>query len=181
MWTTGYLQPILESSQDLSNMEGVNEDGMITLKFTRPRNTGDSQDVAFTNDKGELVLTLKCNQGWGSTSSIKHLSSRRVLLLEKCQQNLDFFPIKNSSRRENCNRRAWWLSSVAYFDQHLGAVHSKPWLKSSFFMFLCRKLKKTLKSGVSYIATKRWSSVLFTEKTFFSHLLICLPSKQRGK
>ena len=54
MWTTGYLQPILESSQDLSNMEGVNEDGMITLKFTRPRNTGDSQDVAFTNDKGWL-------------------------------------------------------------------------------------------------------------------------------
>ena len=84
MWTTGYLQPILESSQDLSNMEGVNEDGMITLKFTRPRNTGDSQDVAFTNDKGELVLTLQCNQGSDSPSStIKVFSSSRVLLLEK--------------------------------------------------------------------------------------------------
>ena len=51
MWTTGYLQPILESSQDLTNMEGIIEDGFTTLKFTRLRNTGDAQDVAFTDDK----------------------------------------------------------------------------------------------------------------------------------
>ena len=54
MWTTGYLQPILESSQDLSNMEGVVEDGFTTLKFTRPRNTNDNQDIAFSDDKGLL-------------------------------------------------------------------------------------------------------------------------------
>ena len=53
MWTTGYLQPILESSQDLSNMEGVIEDGITTLKFTRLRNTNDKQDIEFTNDKGK--------------------------------------------------------------------------------------------------------------------------------
>jgi hypothetical protein len=55
MWTTGYLQPILESSQDLSNMEGVVEDGFTTLKFTRPRNTNDNQDIAFTDDKGQFL------------------------------------------------------------------------------------------------------------------------------
>ena len=63
MWTTGYLQPILESSQDLTNMEGAIEDGFTTLKFTRKRNTGDNQDVAFTDDKrkqlGYTVLNIK--------------------------------------------------------------------------------------------------------------------------
>ena len=56
MWTTGYLQPILESSQDLTNMEGVIEDGFTTLKFSRLRNTGDNQDVAFTDDKRKNFL-----------------------------------------------------------------------------------------------------------------------------
>lgn len=58
MWTTGYLQPILESSQDLTNMEGIIEDGFTTLKFTRKRNTGDNQDIAFTDDKRKLIGTL---------------------------------------------------------------------------------------------------------------------------
>ena len=35
MWTTGYLQPVLESSQDLSKQVGTIEDGITTLKFSR--------------------------------------------------------------------------------------------------------------------------------------------------
>ena len=62
MWTTGYLQPILESSQDLTNMEGIIEDGFTTLKFTRLRNTGDAQDVAFTDDKRKnFILRFFCS------------------------------------------------------------------------------------------------------------------------
>lgn len=56
MWTTGYLQPILEASQDLSKLEGKIEDGVTTLKFSRPRNTNDNQDVAFTDDKGMYMI-----------------------------------------------------------------------------------------------------------------------------
>ena len=56
MWTTGYLNPILESSQDLSNQEGKIEDDVITFKFSRPRNTNDNQDVAFTDDKGLYMI-----------------------------------------------------------------------------------------------------------------------------
>jgi hypothetical protein len=37
-------------------MEGIIEDGFTTLKFTRPRNTRDSQDVAFTDDKRKYIL-----------------------------------------------------------------------------------------------------------------------------
>ena len=56
MWTTGYLAPILENSQDLSKTEGKIEDGILTLKFSRPRNTNDNQDVAFTDDKGLYMI-----------------------------------------------------------------------------------------------------------------------------
>lgn len=56
MWTTGYLQPVLEASQDLSRQEGKIEDGVTTLKFSRPRNTNDRQDEAFTDDKGLYMI-----------------------------------------------------------------------------------------------------------------------------
>jgi hypothetical protein len=32
MWTTNYLNPILEPSQDISDMSGTLEDGFATLK-----------------------------------------------------------------------------------------------------------------------------------------------------
>ena len=81
MWTTGYLNPILEANQDIKNAEGKVEDGVTTIKFTRARDTGDSgqvhikitfksqkvikncmynfknfQDVAFTDDKGLYMI-----------------------------------------------------------------------------------------------------------------------------
>ena len=56
MWTTGYLQPILEPSQDITKTEGKIEDGFTTLKFSRARQTNDNQDVAFTDDKGMYMI-----------------------------------------------------------------------------------------------------------------------------
>eukprot|EP00092_Neocalanus_flemingeri_P024776 GFUD01026865.1.p1 GENE.GFUD01026865.1~~GFUD01026865.1.p1 ORF type:complete len:678 (-),score=153.52 GFUD01026865.1:380-2230(-) len=56
MWTTNYLNPILESSQDISNMSGELVDGVTTIRFTRQRDTGDSQDVAFTDTEGMYMI-----------------------------------------------------------------------------------------------------------------------------
>ena len=57
MWTTGYSQPVQDSSQDFSNAEGKFEDGILTMKFSRQRNTNDSvQDSAFTNEKGLYMI-----------------------------------------------------------------------------------------------------------------------------
>ena len=57
MWTTSYLSPVIDSSQDLKNREGYFENGITTLKFSRKRNTGDTKnDVAFTDDKGLFFI-----------------------------------------------------------------------------------------------------------------------------
>merc|ERR1719481_980321 len=53
MWTESYLDPILDPSQDISEMSGKLENGKTTLKFSRKRKTGDKdRDVAFTDAEG---------------------------------------------------------------------------------------------------------------------------------
>jgi len=56
MWTTNYLNPILDSRQDITDMSGSLEDGKTTLRFTRNRSTGDKQDVAFTDTEGMYMI-----------------------------------------------------------------------------------------------------------------------------
>ena len=57
MWTTSYLHPVIDSSQDLKKREGYFEDGITTLKFSRKRDTGDARnDVAFTGEKGLFFI-----------------------------------------------------------------------------------------------------------------------------
>jgi len=56
MWTTNYLNPILESKQDITDMSGTLEDDVTTLRFTRARNTSDKQDVAFTDTEGMYMI-----------------------------------------------------------------------------------------------------------------------------
>jgi hypothetical protein len=56
MWITNYTWFILEPNQDITDMSGSLEDGVTTLRFTRKRNTGDKQDVAFTDDKGMYMI-----------------------------------------------------------------------------------------------------------------------------
>ena len=56
MWTTNYLSPILEPKQDITDMSGSLVEGVTHLKFTRSRNTEDSQDVAFTDTEGKYMI-----------------------------------------------------------------------------------------------------------------------------
>merc|ERR1712117_409131 len=56
MWTTNYLNPILEPSQDITDLSGELVDGVTTIRFTRQRDTGDSQDVAFTDTEGMYMI-----------------------------------------------------------------------------------------------------------------------------
>jgi len=56
MWTTNYLSPVLESRQNIDIISGEQEDGFTTLKFSRKRNTGDKQDVAFTDTEGQYII-----------------------------------------------------------------------------------------------------------------------------
>ena len=76
--------------------------------------------------------------------------------------------IKKKNKEDMC---------VVYFDQHLGATHSKCWSKKSFSAFLPQKpLKKQeicskfqQKTGIFKFAPERWSTVLFSKKRFFWH------------
>ncbi|CAG0924190.1 unnamed protein product, partial [Notodromas monacha] len=43
MWIKGYTAPELDSNQDISDTSVVLEDGVVTVKFTRPRVSKDSQ------------------------------------------------------------------------------------------------------------------------------------------
>ncbi|CAG0924291.1 unnamed protein product, partial [Notodromas monacha] len=47
MWIKGYTAPELDSNQDISDTSVVLEDGVVTVKFTRPRVSKDSQDQSL--------------------------------------------------------------------------------------------------------------------------------------
>jgi hypothetical protein len=40
-WINGYTNPLLDPSQDLSNITGNTAEGLTTLSFMRKRSTGD--------------------------------------------------------------------------------------------------------------------------------------------
>jgi len=57
LWATSYLSPVLDESQDVSELWGGLEDGVTTLRFSRARDTGDrGQDVAFTDTEGRYLI-----------------------------------------------------------------------------------------------------------------------------
>jgi len=87
MWTTNYLQPLLEKSQDISDMSGDLVDGVTTIRFTRPRNTGDKQDIAFTDREARyMIFPVKGGHYNGVNKKIKKheevpiVSSERVFI-----------------------------------------------------------------------------------------------------
>ena len=56
MWTNGAMSPILDESQDFFDHTGKIEDGILTIKFSRSRNTNDKIfDVAFTDDTRKIL------------------------------------------------------------------------------------------------------------------------------
>ena len=56
MWTTNYLAPVLEDKQHVDDMSGVLVDGVTTISFSGPRDTQDSQDVAFTDTEARYMI-----------------------------------------------------------------------------------------------------------------------------
>ena len=87
MWTTNYLQPLLEKSQDISDMSGDLVDGVTTIRFTRPRDTGDKQDIAFTDREARyMIFPVKGGHYNGVNKKIKKheevpiVSSERVFI-----------------------------------------------------------------------------------------------------
>ena len=91
MWTTNYLNPILEPSQDITDMSGSLEDGVTTLRFTRARNTSDKQDVAFTDSEGMyMIFPVKGGRYNGVNKKIrKHeqvpIASSERIFIKSCR------------------------------------------------------------------------------------------------
>jgi len=56
MWTTGYLAPILDPQQDITDRSGSIADGISTIKFSRKRNTNDNQDVVFSDNDAMWMI-----------------------------------------------------------------------------------------------------------------------------
>lgn len=44
-WINGYSPPLLDASQDLTNITGSTVDGVTTLSFMRKRSTGDTKVI----------------------------------------------------------------------------------------------------------------------------------------
>lgn len=44
-WINGYTAPLLDASQDLSNITGNTAEGLTTLSFMRKRSTGDTKVI----------------------------------------------------------------------------------------------------------------------------------------
>ena len=87
MWTTNYLQPILEDNQNIFDMSGVLVDGVTTISFSRPRDTQDSQDVGFTDTEGRyMIFPVKGGKYNGVNKRIKKheevpiVSSERIFI-----------------------------------------------------------------------------------------------------
>jgi len=84
MWATNYLQPVLETQQNIEILDGSLEDGMTTLKFRRERNTGDKQDVAFTDNEGlYLIFPVKGGKYNGVNKRIRKHEKTPIPSTEK--------------------------------------------------------------------------------------------------
>ena len=96
MWTTNYLNPILEPSQDITDQSGELVDGVTTIRFTRQRDTGDSQDVAFTDTEGMyMIFPVKGGRYNGVNKKIrKHeevpIASTEKVYIKSCRTGITF-------------------------------------------------------------------------------------------
>ena len=91
MWTTNYLNPVLENKQDIFDMSGKLENGVTTISFSRPRDTGDSQDVGFTDTEGRYMI-FPVKGGWynGVNKKIKKhdevpIASSERIFIKSCR------------------------------------------------------------------------------------------------
>ncbi|TRY75553.1 hypothetical protein TCAL_06383 [Tigriopus californicus] len=97
MWTSSYLSPVLDRSQDLINPKASVEDGILTMEFTRKRDTGDSgKDVAFSDDQGfYMIFPVKGGDFNGANRKIrKHeqtpTPSGQRIFIKACRNETNF-------------------------------------------------------------------------------------------
>ena len=65
-----------------------------------------------------------------NTTAESHKIGLLSIKIDKYERNIIYVKPKNSTL------------GVVYFNKHLGAAHSKSWLKSKFFVFNAEKLTK---------------------------------------
>ncbi|CAK1589864.1 unnamed protein product [Parnassius mnemosyne] len=74
-WLSGYSMPKLDSRQDLSKQTVSLEDGYTTITFVRKRDTGDTQDLAFTDTQCLYIMFV--TQGGGFDPVNKRMSKHQ--------------------------------------------------------------------------------------------------------
>lgn len=57
-WINGYTNPLLDPSQDLSNITGNTAEGLTTLSFMRKRSTGDPKVIFTFNTNHRIFITI---------------------------------------------------------------------------------------------------------------------------
>ena len=96
-FASGYFEPPVDSSQDITNAVARVENGVITMNFTRPRNSGDSADISL--DQCRFLL-----YAYGSSPSISsrtityHGNTRGVLSTSFCIPSSNICPAPTSGR-----------------------------------------------------------------------------------
>ena len=50
-FASGHLPPLLDDSQDISDAVAMFSDGVTVIRFTRPRNSGDSNDTSLDEER----------------------------------------------------------------------------------------------------------------------------------
>ena len=136
MWTTGYLNPILEANQDIKNAEGKVEDGVTTIKFTRARDTGDSGQVwkfriIFKNCRRLLKIVYVIS---------KHFRTSPLLMTKDCIwffQSKGVVLMESIRKLENMKKHQAFLPSG--FSSNLAALQMVS-LQTNNFRF--RRLRK---------------------------------------
>ncbi|KPJ20098.1 Cell surface glycoprotein 1 [Papilio machaon] len=74
-WLSGYSMPRLDSRQDVGHSAALLQDGFTTISFVRKRDTGDSQDLAFTDS--QCLYLMFPTQGGGFDPVNKRMSKHQ--------------------------------------------------------------------------------------------------------
>ena len=79
-FASDYFQPPVDSSQDITNTVATVDNGVITMNFTRPRNSGDSMDISL--DQCRFLLYAYGSSATVSSRTIAYHENTRGVLSE---------------------------------------------------------------------------------------------------
>ncbi|XP_049881200.1 uncharacterized protein LOC126377502 isoform X3 [Pectinophora gossypiella] len=76
-WVSGYSAPKLDPNQHITAASGSLIDGLTTLSFLRSRDTGESRDLAFTDDQCLYMMFITQGGGFDAVNkrTSKHLTT----------------------------------------------------------------------------------------------------------